>query len=72
MSAFDKLPGVRKPGVEDYQKALALALKMLAPHEPPDSRNVSEEFVALACIQNQQCSDNVMLIIDRALAREES
>lgn len=70
MSAFNKLPGVREPTIQDYQKALALALKLLAPHEPPDSRAVSEEFVALACVQSKQCSDNVMRIIERALQED--
>jgi hypothetical protein len=51
-------------------KALDLAVCLLGKYEPPDSRAVSDVFVALAAVScgndNQECWD----IIDRALEME--
>lgn len=56
------------PTHDQMQKALTLALAMLQPHEPPDSRAVSNEFVALAAIQTGHCNDRVMEVINKGLA----
>jgi hypothetical protein len=48
------------------RKALSLALKRLIVNEPPDSRAVSDEFVAMACVENGDTSLPVMNIIDAA------
>lgn len=50
------------------RKALSVATNMLIVHEPPDSRGVSDEFVALASVQCGDMSPPVMAVIDRALA----
>lgn len=46
------------------KRALALAVDMLAPHEPGDSRAVSAYFVALAAVSVGDTSPEVMQIID--------
>lgn len=43
--------------------ALSLALAMLEKHELPDSRAVSDEFVAIAAVHNGDASDDVMAVI---------
>jgi hypothetical protein len=58
------------PTIEQLQKALHLALRMLQPHEPADSRAVSDEFVALACVHSGDVSDNVMQVIETALSKK--
>lgn len=60
------------PTYEQMKKALTLALAMLQPHEPPDSRMVSNEFVALAAMATGQCNDTVMAIIDKGLSDRNS
>ena len=50
------------------KKALDLALCMLYPHEPGDSRAVSDQFVALACIQIDDFNAMAVYIIDQSLA----
>lgn len=52
--------------------ALKLAVNMLAPYEPGDSRAVSDEFVALAAVSVGDTSPEVMAVIRSALAREKA
>jgi len=52
------------------RKALSVALDMLIQHEPPDSRAVSDEFVAMAAVQTGDTSLRVMTVIDRAIQRQ--
>lgn len=61
----------RQLGQEDtcLRKALSVALNMLIEYEPPDSRAVSDEFVAMAAVQAGDTSLPVMMVIDRALQR---
>jgi hypothetical protein len=57
----------------DLRRALQLAVRMLAPYEPGDSRAVSDEFVALAAVADaNDMSPRVMLVIEAALARDNS
>lgn len=56
-----------RPSKSQLERGLSLALCLLAPHEPPDSRAVSNEFVALAALHIGDASDGVMKIIDDAL-----
>lgn len=65
-AAMDALSHLSSPVLEiervrDLEQALKLALAWLAPHEPGDSRAVSDEFVAMASIScgltNQECRD---------------
>lgn len=49
------------------RKALSVATAMLIVHEPPDSRAVSDEFVAIAAVQSGDMTPPVMAVIDRAL-----
>lgn len=49
------------------RKSLSVALDMLIVHEPPDSRAVSDEFVAMAAVQSGDMSLPVMQVIDRAI-----
>lgn len=58
--------------IEDYRMALSLAVAMLSHHEPPDSRAVSDEFVALACVDCGDATGDVMPTIRRALERNKS
>ena len=51
------------------ERALALAVSMLAPHEPGDSRAVSDEFVAIASVACGDTSPRVMEVIDGAIAK---
>jgi len=51
------------------RKALSVATSMLIHHEPPDSRAVSDEFVAIAAVQSGDMSMPVMTVIDRAIIR---
>lgn len=60
------MPG--KPTREQLEKALNVATNMLIKHEPSDSRAVSNEFVAIAAVQSNQVDDNVMQVLDTALA----
>lgn len=53
------------------EKALACAVNMLSIYEPPDSRAVSDEFVALAAVVSGDTSPEVMAVIDAKLARQE-
>lgn len=57
------------PTNEQLKRALSLAVSMLSIYEPPDSRAVSDEFVALACVDCGNMNDEVMPIIEAALAR---
>lgn len=56
-----------KPTPDQLERALTLAVNMLAPHEPPDSRAVSNEFVAVASVSAGDASGDVMKVIDNAL-----
>jgi hypothetical protein len=58
------------PTMDDMKTALELAVNMLSQYEPPDSRAVSNEFVALACIVCGDTSDEVMQIIRAALNQQ--
>jgi len=53
----------------ELYNALSLALAMLAPHEPPDSRAVSNEYVAMACTLNGSDDEKSRKVITDALAR---
>lgn len=56
---------------ENVERGLKLAVNMLMKHEPPDSRAVSDEAVALAALS---CGDDciaVMQVINGALERSE-
>lgn len=55
--------------IKDLRDALSLAVNMLAPYEPGDSRAVSDEFVALASVVSGDTSGEVMPIIRAALER---
>ena len=55
--------------LEHTQEALRLAVDMLAPLEPPDSRAVSDEFVALASVVTGDDTCEVMGVIRAANAR---
>jgi hypothetical protein len=50
------------------REALGLALAMLFPHEPPDSRCVSNEFVAMAAVLSDDMSERVMSVIRESTA----
>jgi hypothetical protein len=56
--------------IVELENAFGLALNWLIKHEPPDSRAVSDEFVAMSAIQagfgDAECSK----IVARALVRE--
>jgi hypothetical protein len=67
VDAMAKIWDHPEPTVEQLRRGLSLALKMLEPHEPPDSRAVSDEFVALAVLESGDASDVVMAVIDAAL-----
>jgi hypothetical protein len=56
----------------DLELALDLALRWLFPHEPPDSRAVSNEFVAMAAIFCGQADnlDECRSIIRDAIAQD--
>ena len=72
---------VEKPMVEKHQRAIAflhcrvsrleralnLALDILGKREPPDSRAVSNEFVAMAAVSAGHENTAVMSIIDDEL-----
>lgn len=51
------------------RKSLSLALDRLFKFEPPDSRAVSDEFVAMAAVQGGDTSLRVMTVIDGGLAQ---
>jgi hypothetical protein len=59
------------PTIEQLQKALHLALRMLQPHEPASVAHTSDEFIALACVFSGDVSGNVMQVIDAALNKPE-
>lgn len=54
---------------DNLKLGLDLAIAMLAPHEPPDSRAVSDEFVALAALSTGDDCIAVMQIINDGIAR---
>lgn len=54
--------------VARLREALGLGLQMLFAHEPPDSRFVSAEFVALAEVECGIADDAAMSVIRAALA----
>lgn len=56
------------PTKADLSIALELAVGMLAPYEPGDSRAVSNEFVALACVVSGDACEKVMSCIKTGLA----
>lgn len=58
------------PTLEQLRRGLRLAVNMLSLHEPPDSRAVSDEFVALAATDCGSVSGRVMDVIDAALSRQ--
>lgn len=51
------------------RRALKLAVMMLSPHEPPDSRAVSNEYVALATVDCEIDNERSWKVIDDAIAR---
>jgi hypothetical protein len=55
---------------ECVSDALKLAVNLLAPYEPGDSRAVSDEFVALAAVSVGDMSPEVMAVIRNALNRD--
>lgn len=55
------------PTKKELQDALTLAVALLAPYEPPDSRAVSNEFVALAELSCGNATLEAMAIIRAAL-----
>ena len=57
------------PTIEQLRRGLRLAVNMLSLHEPPDSRAVSDEFVALAAMDCGSVSGRVMDVIEAALSR---
>lgn len=57
-----------RPDYEQLQAGLNLAVAMLAPYEPPDSRAVSDEFVALAALSVGHADKRVMDVIRSALS----
>ncbi len=62
----DNCMSIREARLSD---ALKLAVAMLAPLEPGDSRAVSDEFVALAAVSVGEDDDAVMEVIEAALLR---
>lgn len=56
-----------KPSYEQLEQALKLAVNMLSPYEAPDSRAVSNQFVALASVSCGDASPEVMRVITEAL-----
>lgn len=54
---------------DNVQRGLTLAVNMLSAHEPPDSRAVSDEFVALAALSIGDDSEAVMKVIEAALEK---
>jgi hypothetical protein len=60
---------VVEPTPAQVKRALSLAVSLLSKYEPPDSRAVSDEFVALACVDCGDVSGKVMDIIESALVR---
>lgn len=58
---------MNRPTMEELNRALSLAVNLLAPLEPGDSRAVSNEFVALASVSTGDASPEVMAVIDAAL-----
>jgi acyl-CoA reductase-like NAD-dependent aldehyde dehydrogenase len=59
------------PTYQQLKLALDLACNMLVIHEPPDSRAVSNEFVALAAVQSGLVDANVMSVIEQALVKSD-
>lgn len=54
--------------IKRLEAGLRLAVRLLTPHEPSDSRAVSNEFVALAALSSGDTSDDVMTVIEAANA----
>lgn len=54
--------------IERLKEALSLAVQMLFPYEPGDSRAVSDEFVALAAVDCGLADDKCMKVIRDSLA----
>lgn len=67
LAATDLAIETRK--VRRYQTALNLAIAMLAPREPPDSRAVSDEFVALCVMQHEPLDERAWETVKRGLDR---
>ena len=55
--------------IEQLKNALSVALGMLAPYEPGDSRAVSDEFVALATVECEIDDEASWVVINAALER---
>lgn len=58
---------LRNPTNSELRRALALALTYVEHLEPPDSRAVSDEFVAMAAMIHGDTSDEAVAIIDSAM-----
>lgn len=58
-----------QPSYNNLQTALRLAVQLLEPYEPGDSRAVSDEFVALAALVSGDDCIAVMQIINDALRK---
>lgn len=58
--------------IDRLRRGLSVALNMLEPNEPPDSRAVSDEFVALYALSIGDSSDKVMAVIDAALQHKQA
>lgn len=55
--------------VEGLRAALGLALAILGRNEPPDSRAVSDEFVAMAAVHSGTWDSACLATIEEATAR---
>lgn len=58
------------PTEQQLKIALRVAVNMLSLYEPPDSRAVSDEFVALAAVDSGCAEDRVMAVLKDKLARQ--
>lgn len=72
MNKTVELGGPRASALEVTEKALRLAVNMLSQYEPPDSRAVSDEFVALAAVSCGIANADAVRIIDAALQASEA
>jgi hypothetical protein len=68
MTRDESAVSATEPTIDQLKAALRLAVNMLSVHEPPDSRAVSDEFVALACVDCGDTEGRVMEVIEAALA----
>lgn len=62
--------GMMVAQLDRLMKALNVAVGLLAPHEPPDSRAVSDIFVALASIVSACDNDECWQLVDQEAARQ--